>query len=480
MQKRRNVLALSILLMVASTPNGQKPPESQALEKVNFPSYQARKLENGLTVYALEYREQPVVAMRLVIGAGAANDPKELPGLASFTAGLLDQGTAKRRAQQIAEAIDFAGGSLEAGAERESIYVSATVLADTADLGLDLMTDIVINPAFADEEIQRQKQMAISALAASMRDPDFLADVVFERVLYGAHPYAHPDGGTLASIPRIRREDIVKFHQSYFAPNISSLAIVGDLSTNDAFALAEKWFGKWERKDVPRPEPTEIPAIRGRRIVIIDKPDSVQTVIRIGHLGVPRKHPDYFNLLTASYILGGGSTGRLFQSLRTEKGLTYGAYSTIRPRKGPGTFYALTETRTEKTAEAIQAIFDEIGKLRANAVPEQELKDTQAFLIGSFPLSIETPADLAARLTNVAFYELGDDYLNTYRDKLAAVTSADVLNVARIRIVPEHMAIVLVGKAAGFQKDVAPLGNVRVIPVARLDLGSPDLQKTAP
>jgi zinc protease len=357
----------------------------------------------------------------------------------------------------------------------ESTVISASVLTDSAGLAFELMTDVLMNPAFAAAELARAQQQSLSNLTANMEDPDFIADAAFDRVVYGLHPYGHLTTGTLTSIPRIKREDLIKFHDTYYAPNISAIAIVGDLSTSDAFKLAEQWLGSWTKKNVPPAENSEVPKMAGRRIVIIDKPDAVQTEIRVGHTTVPRKDPDYFNMLVASYVLGGTGTGRLSQTLRVERGLTYGAYASIQPRKGPGTFYSTTDTRTEKTAEALNLVLAELQKLRVSEVPAQELQNAKSYMIGSFPLSIEVPNDLATRLTTVFLYDLGDDYLKTYRDKLAAVSAGDVLRVAKEKISADNAAVVLVGKADDFKKQLEGLGKVEIIPLNKVDLDSPNL-----
>ena len=473
--------ALALLLVVAPeiSAQGQNPPSPQPLAKVEFPPYEERLLDNGLRVFALEHAEQPLLSVQLVIGGGGVNDPVDLPGLATFTTALLDTGTTTRSAQEIAESVDMAGGELSTRAAREAIIVSASVLKDSTGLAFELMTDIVLNPAFAPGEIERLRQQSGSGLVANLQDPDFIADAAFIVALYGTHPYAHPAGGTMDSNGRIGREDIVRFHETYFAPNTSALAIAGDLTPEEAFALAEEWFGAWERKDVPTPDVSKLDEFEGPKIVVIDNPDSVQTEIRIGQVTVVRKDPDYFPVLIASYVLGGAS-GRLMESLRVERGLTYGAYETIIPRKGPGSLYALTETRTEMTVEAVRLILDEIERLRQEPVPEDELQEVKAFLIGSFPLTIETPADLATRLANISVFDLGDDYLATYRDKLAAITSEDIARVARERITTEDIVILLVGRAETFLEEIEQLGSVQVIPMPMLDLGVPTLMKSSP
>jgi zinc protease len=367
------------------------------------------------------------------------------------------------------------GGRIESGADVESTTVSAQVLTDSVDLALELMNDMILNPAFARDELARTQQQTLSGLVANMQDPDFIADSAFDRLVYGAHPYGHLENGTLSSIPRIRPTDLQRFHQTYYAPNNSALIIAGDLPMSEAFKLAEQWFGSWQRKNVPADAAAEVPASTGRRIVIVDKPDSVQTEIRAGHTTVPRKDPDYFKVLVASYVLGGSASGRLNQTLRAERGLTYGAYASISPKSGPGIFYSTTDTRTEKTGEALGLVFDQIEKLRATEVPSRELQDAKSFLIGSFPLSIEVPSDLANRLATVFLYDLGDDYLTTYRDRLAVVSASDILNVAKEKISAENTAVVLVGNAQAIQQQVGTMGKVEVVPLERLNLDSPNL-----
>ncbi len=476
MRTELTLAALLAIVLVSGQAMAQRenPPSPQRLDKVDFPPYQARTMDNGLRVFALEHPEQPVLSIQLVIGAGGVNDPADLPGLATFTTDLLDTGTTTRSAQEIAEAIDTAGGSISTRAAREAIIVTASVLKDSTDLAFELMTDIVMNPAFAPSEIERMRQQAGSGMMASLQDPDFLADSTFIRALYGRHPYAHPADGTMESIGKIGRDDIVRYHQTYFAPNASALAIAGAVTTEEAFELASRWFGDWARRDVPGVDLSDLPAVEGRRIIVIDDPDSVQTEIRIGQTTVARRDADYFPILVASYVLGGQS-GRLMDSLRVERGLTYGAYETIIPRKGPGALYAVTETRTEKTVEAVQLILNEIDRLQSDPVPEDELEQVKAFLVGSFPLTIETPGDLAARLANLAVYDLGAEYLATYRDELASVSARDVARVAQ-EIHTDDVLIVLVGKAEVFLEELTAIGSVEVIPIQMLDLNSPSLR----
>jgi zinc protease len=478
--KRSRIVAVLLFaaltgLLYAQHPSA--PPEPTPLPKVDFPKYETKILPNGLTVYAIRHSEQPVISVRLLIGAGASSDPANLSGLASFTAGLLNQGTETRTANQIAEAVDKIGASVEASADMESTTISGNGLQENATTILDLMTDMLLRPRFSEEEIARRKQRALSSLEADMEDPEYIADAVFERVLYGTHPYAHPVAGTLESIEAIKRQDLTAFHQTFYAPNISALAIVGDMPTSEAFKLAERYFGNWKKRDVPKPALAAPAKPAARRIVIVDMPETVQTEIRAGQMTVSRNDPNYFTVLVTNYVLGGSSSGRLHKKLREERGLTYGAYATIEPRKGPGSFYAITDTRTEKTAEALGLILEEFKRLQTGEATAQESKDTKTFLIGSFPLSIELPSNLTTRLMSVFLYELGPDYLKTYRDRIAAVTPVDMLRLSKEKLSPETLSIVLVGKASAFKQDVEKLGSVEVIPLEKLDLNSPKLTR---
>ena len=475
---RKHVIALIVgAVLVAgliSHAQSQEPPEARRLGRVEFPPYQERTLGNGLRVFAIEHDEQPVISIQLIVAAGSAHDPAQLPGLATFATDLLMSGTATRRAQEFAGVIDFAGGDISTRAAREAIIVSASFLADSTDLAFELLQDIVLNPAYAPEEIERLRGQTASAMSANLQDPDFITDTVFNLVLYADHPYGHPADGTPSSVQRIQREDIVAFHDTYFAPNITSIVVAGALEPPETFRLVEEWFGEWEAKDVTPVDLTLSERLESRRIVVIDNPESVQTEIRIGQTMVSRTDPDYFPVLIASDVLG-GPQGRLGDTLREERGLTYGAYEAMVPRIGPGSLYAATETRTEATIEAIELILAEIERLQTVRVPEDELEEVKAFRIGSFPLTIETPDNLTSRLANLSVYELGADYLARYRDELAAITSEDVARVASDQILDDDVLIVLFGNAEAFLEELEFLGPVEVIPLARLDLDSPTL-----
>jgi zinc protease len=456
----------------------EPPPRPLPARQVKFPPYEVRTLANGMQVVAVAHHEQPAVSARLLVRAGAAQDPRGKGGVARLTAALLDQGTTTKSAFQIADAIDSIGGGLGTGAGSDLSFVNVVVMKDSFGLAMDLLADVVRNPAFADEEIDRQRQQALSGLQVSQNDPDYLASVIFDRLVYGFHPYGLPNGGTAESLAAIAREDLQEFHRRYFVPNNMILAIVGDVTNEEAFGAAERVFGRWPRAEVPAAKQTEPPSPT-RRVVIIDKPDAVQTEIRVGHLGIPRKHPDYMAVDLAFKILGGEGANRLHRVLRSERGLTYGASADIQTLKQTGDFVAETDTRTETTGEALRLIFEEYSRLRRDRVHERELADAQAYLAGNFPLTIETPDAIATQVLNAVFYELPLEEIPTYRERVQAVTPDDVQRVARTFVFPDRLAVVLVGNATAFVDQLKGLGfgEYEVIPFDQVDLMAATLRR---
>lgn len=456
------------------------PPRPLAARPVKFPPYEIKTLPNGLQVVLVSHHEQPAVSVRMIVRAGAARDPKGKLGLAMLTASLLDQGAGKRTAQEIAEAIDFAGGLLSTGAGSDLSYVNTVVMKDGLQLGLDLMADVMRRPTFANEEIERQKQQAMSSLKVAQDDPDNVAAQIIDRLIFGFHPYGLPGSGTPESLGSLTRADFVAFHEQFYVPNNALLAIVGDVTAAEAMAGVEKAFGDWVRKDVPTFEPTPPPPAV-RRVIVIDKPDSVQTEIRVGQLGVPRKHADYVALDQAVKILGGEGANRLQQVLRSERGLTYGASADLDAYKAAGGIVAETDTRTETTAEALRVIVDQIVKLQREMVYTGELDGAQNYLVGHFPLTIETPDAIATQVLNQLFYELPLEELPLYRERVLSVKPDDIQRVAKTYFTPDRLSIVLVGNADAFVKELAGVGfgQVERVPIGDVDLLAANLRRGA-
>jgi zinc protease len=392
----------------------------------------------------------------------------------------LTQGTTEQSATEMNDAIDFIGGAIDAAAGSDMTFVSTIVMKDSFQTGLQMMSDMVRRPAFAPEEVERQRQQMLSSLRVSVEDPAFVADAVFARLVYGFHPYGMPDGGTPRTIAAITRDDVVAFHRRYFVPNNAILAVVGDVTAEEAFKGVEGVFGDWARRDVP-PGPAVKPPEPTRRIVVIDKPDAVQTEVRAGHLGVRRSHEDFLPLNLAIRILGGEGANRLHQVLRTERGLTYGAQADMHALRDLGDFEGSTSTRSEATAEALRLVVDEFSRLQREPVGQRELGEAKAYMTGSFPLTIETPNAIATQVLNVVFYGLPVEQLETFRERVNAVSPEDIQRVSRYFIRPDRLSIVLVGNAAAFARDLPRLGfdTFETIPMADLDLIANDFRRSA-
>ena len=482
---RRHALALAAMLAVAAPAAGQarnwpsEPiPKPLAARPVTFPPYEVRTLPNGLRVVVVEQHEQPSVSLRLLVGAGSAQDTGSKLGVANMVASVLDQGTSTRSAQQIAETVDSIGGDLRVGAGTDVTFASVTVLKDSVAPGLELLSDIVRSPAFAQVELDRQREQLRSALRVSYQDPDYVASVVFKRLVYGFHPYGFPGTGTPASIERIQRSDLVEYHQRYYTPGNSILAVVGDIAAGEAFAAAERFFGVWAPRDVVVQLALEPPAPT-RRIVVIDMPGVVQTEIRAGHLGIRRRSDDFTATDLAVRILGGEGANRLQQVLRTQRGLTYGASADLNAHRRLGDIVVETDTRPEATGQSLRVIVDEMFRLQRERVSTRELDGAKAYLAGGYPLGIETPDDIATKVLTALFYELPLTDLDAFRDRVNAVTPDDIQRVTRAHVRPDRLSIVLVGYAPYIIAQIESVGfrTGEVVTLADLDVTMADLRR---
>lgn len=474
----QSALAQSMAGQVRTWP-AERPPRPLEARPVKFPPYELRKLPNGMQVVIVSHHEQPSVSVRMIVRAGAAQDPKGKMGVAMLTATLLDQGAGKRSAEQIADAIDFVGGILSTGAGTDLTYVSTVVLKDSFPLALELMSDVLRRPTFAQEELDRQRQQALSGMRVSAEDPEAVANQVIDRLVYGFHPYGLPGTGTVDSLSSITRQDLVEFHRQYYVPNNVLLAVVGDVTADEALAGLTKVFGDWPQGNVPTFQPLDPPQPT-KRVIVIDKPDAVQTEIRIGQIGIPRRHPDYLSMDQAVKILGGEGANRLQQVLRSQRGLTYGASADLDTYKTAGGIVAETDTRSDATAEVLRLAVDEFYRLQRERVYDGELQGAQAYLAGNFPLTIETPDAIATQVLNHLFYELPLDELQTYPDRVRSVSPDDVQRVAREYLRPDRLAVVLVGNADAFIGDLKGVGfgEFERIRMDQVDLLAADLKRT--
>ncbi len=316
------VVVSLLLLSVIPVAARDRPPEVPPPKPIVLPVPQVRVLPNGLTLVVIERRSLPILTLRFVVKSGAETDPANLPGLAQMTGEVLSQGTARRDARQIAESVDAMGGSLETGAGWDDSFAELTVLSQYRDLAFDLVNDLVRHPAFAAEELERKQKQTISALEVLRDDPAFTADAILRVLIFSGTPYGHPTDGTEETVRRITTHDLEAFHSQHYAPANCILAVAGDITADAALQLVTKTFGDWNTAWRPALEaPTGHQSLSRRRIVIVDKPDAVQTEIRVGHEAIERSNPDYVPLTIANQVLGGPAANRLFKTLRSRLGL---------------------------------------------------------------------------------------------------------------------------------------------------------------
>jgi zinc protease len=343
-------------------------PQAGAASKLALPVPKSFKLANGLTVLLAEQHNLPVVAANLVVLSGSEANPADKPGLASFTADMLDEGTTKRSTLQIAEDVAAIGASLGTGSSSDASTVSVRTLKKNADTALEILADVALQPAFAAKELERVRNTRLTQVLQQRDNPNVLASKVFNSEVYGAsHPYGYTELGTEDSIKAVTREDMSKFWQAGYVPENAALVVAGDLTESELRALAEKHFGKWAGKagTVTRPE---VRASAARRILLVDKPGAPQTALRIGMVGVPRANPDYVPIEVMNTGLGGLFSSRINMNLREKNGYTYGAGSVFQFRRGPGPFFTATSVRTDVTAPAVREIFNEFERMRATDV----------------------------------------------------------------------------------------------------------------
>jgi zinc protease len=380
--------------------------------------------------------------------------------------GLLTQGTKTLSATQIADKIDFVGGNLSAGSGWDASNVECSVLKKHLKVGIELMRDVTLNPAFAEDEIERLRQQTLSSIKNAKDQPDNLADEEFDKWLFGDYPYAHPIGGDEASVSSISHDDIVAQYERIFIPTHSVLAVIGDVSAKEGFRIAEEMFGSWKQSSAPVAENQPPLPPKGYRVHIVDKADATQAQIRIGHLGVARRHEDYFPLVVMNYILGGGGfSSRLMKTIRSEMGLTYGisCYFSMRTEAGP--YVIDTFTKNESTLQAIQETIKVMKVYQQEGPTEKELTEAKSYLTGSYPLNFETPGQIAGQLLNIDLHNLGADYIEKYRSRVEAVTTEDVKRVAQKYLRPDDMNIVVVSRAEDVKSQLESLGPIEVLQI---------------
>lgn len=462
-------LALASVTLAAQAPDRSKPPAAGPAPALKLPEIQKRQLSNGLPVWIVELHEVPVAQVNLVVLGGSADDPAGKYGVANLTASMLSEGAGSRASLAIADAIDFLGADLSTSSAIDSsavrLHVPVARLADA----LAIMADVVIRPTFPGEELERLRQQRLTSLIQARDDPSTIVSLAFSRVLFGTtHRYGTATMGTAETIKSFTPDDLRTFYTSTFRPDNATLLVVGDVTPDKILPLLETNFGGW-RAQGSTPPHAKLPAAAARtrrEVYLVDKPDAPQSQIRIGSVGAPRSTPDYFPLQIANTVLGGSFSSRLNMNLREKHGYTYGASSQFDMRAEAGPFAAAAGVQADKTSESLKEFFNELNGI-LQTVPAEELARAKNYVSLRFPGGFETTGDISRRLEEVLVYHLPADYFSRYVQNIEAVTAADVQRVARRYILPDRVAVVVVGDRKMIEPGIRALnlGPINVVSI---------------
>ncbi|HEY0512928.1 MAG TPA: pitrilysin family protein [Thermoanaerobaculia bacterium] len=439
------------------------PPPAREIRAFRFPPVLRTRLPNGLTVVAARLPGLPLVSLEIVVPAGAQYDPADRTGVATLTASVIDEGTARRTSLEIAAVAERLGGYFTTGADWDIGYLATGLLSSHTREGLELLAEVVDLPTFPEAEVERLRRQRLAEIQRRYQDPAALADDRFQREVFRGTPYANPLYGTEESIARLDRESLLGFYRGHYGFDGSTLIAVGDFDAEELLRAAESAFGAdgLQGQAPARPEIRPAP-LAGISVHIVDRPGAAQTELRVGHVGVPRTHPDYTTLAVLNTLLGGKFTSRINLNLREQHGYTYGATSRFSARQGPGPFTVATAVSTAATAAAAREILHELRRVREAPVEPEELAETQGYIVGVFPYSLQTVGDVTRRLETLAVFGLPDDYYAGHLERIQAVTRESVLEAARRHLDPERIVVVAVGPAEILEPQFEGVGPVTV------------------
>lgn len=450
------------------------PPHQAAI-----PTSNERTLDNGLRVIAFEQRNLPLVAAQLVVRCGGAAEREDEAGLSAMVAALLTQGSARLSAPEIAAAVDALGARLDAGSGYDASVVSVSATTPAFPQAFELLADIVRAPAFAPAEVERVRTKSISDLSLTYANPSAVARLVGHRVAYRDAPYGHPLAGTAATLAALGRDRVAWFHERFYRPDDAALVIGGDLTADEAFAMAERVLGNWHAPATPLTVPSGAPIPPPRaQIVIVDKPESGRTALGAGRVTIPRRSPDYVAAVVATAVLSGYS-GRMNQEIRVKRGLSYGAHASFSPRRLPALFTVSTLVDHGRAVEATEVTLATLRSLVDRPASDDDLVSRKATVTGGFYRGIETIDGITGALAEHVLFDLPPDDLQQFAARVEAVDAAAVRDFAA-RMLVDDVFVVLVGDASRFASELARTHPVRVIPGDALDLGAPALEASAP
>jgi zinc protease len=440
-----------------------EPPVAPLQAGIKLPMPAAATLENGMDVVVISNDEIPWVSVSWRLLAGAKFDPDGKPGVASLTAGMLRQGTKNYTSDEFAEKTDFNAVSIGGGAGHEVTWATAGSLKDKVDLAVELLAEAVRRPVFPEKDFKRVKSQSVQGMMVSEKDGGYVAGRAFDEWLYGDHFMARPASGSSATVSSIGRTDLVSFHKNHYMPNHSTLIFSGDISTDAAVRLAKKHFSDWAKGTMPPSPNDRVAPDEDTRVVVVDRTDTKQVQIRMGHTGFTRDHPDYVASQIFNQVFGGSFVSRLNKRIRVEEGFTYGARGGFSAGKEPGRLTVSTFTRPEKAGETIKALIEEVEGIRDIPPSSEELTDAKSYIIGSFSLSMETPQDVADKAWNLKFHGLPYTWYDSYFNEVQALSRSQIQEFAKKHVRPDKLKIVVVGQSDEVRSQLEDVAPVTVI-----------------
>ncbi len=454
----------------AGTPNGLSELERFIADgqwdqgqAFSFPETQEMILPNGLQVVVVEKHDIPMVYARAQIRGGSIYDPPEQSGLAYLTGWVLTEGTESYPDAVIDEEMDRHGAVVTSVAYNESCIATLTCLAQDTGTLFPYFAEILSRPAFDPDVLEESRRYLIGDLMRNADDPGDVCFRVFRHEVFQGHPYEKQQTGTIEGLEKIRREDVIRFYETYYRPDRAALVIVGDITADRVFRLCREHLESWRPSGKPLPIVQPPRPVEGTRITLVDMP-TAQAQIMMGHVGINRTNPDRFKLDVVNKILGGGGLyTRLAEEVRVKRGLTYGIYSYFARREYTGEFMVSTFTKAESARETIEVCLDELRRIRREPVSAEELEAAKMSLIGSHPLGYEQYEDIAQTLVHMNFYGLPMSDVTQYADQISAVSRTDVREAARKYIHPDDIVITVVGPADRLKADLETLGPVDVV-----------------
>jgi len=460
----KSTLAIITLALLVTPALAQQkvPPAPGPARPLNLPKITEKKLSNGLTVVLAPLANVPKVSAILTFRAATtASDRQAHPGIAQIAASVANEGTDTRTSKQLKEELRSIGGSISLGSDTDATTMSGSSLSEFSTRLFELMSDVAQHPSFPETEVKLAQENTIQQIRAGRADAGFLVNERFQKAVFGDHPYSFvvPDE---KSISALTRADLRAFVSKFYIPNTSHLIVVGDIDVDKTFADIEKAFGSWKSGTAPPDENPPVPKRDKRQIYFVNRPGSIQSAIYIGNVSIPRKDKDYFALRTADTIYGSSFYSRLTRNIRESKGYTYSPFSSSNTRLKTGAFLAGAFVRNEVTGPTLLEIFYELDRMRVLPVTDEELNAAKEFSTGNFSVELASQFGLAGRINTIYTYDLDKNFINDFRPKIEALTTADIQKAAARYFDTYHAAIVIVGDWDKVKDQVTPFGDVTI------------------